>query len=666
VPDYGDAFPTNPSESLDTDGDGVGNNADPDDDNDGLADEFDDLPLNASEQHDFDKDGIGNNADADDDNDGLSDQQELILGTNSWLADTDLDGVNDGLDAFPTDNSETTDTDGDGIGNNADNDDDNDGYVDIVDAMPTDVNEWADTDADGIGNNADTDDDNDGVEDSADAFPYTASESVDTDGDGTGDNADVFPNDPTEAFDTDLDGIGNNADPDDDNDGVADADDDDPLDNQVGVLLSQRLFINAVTDAVNGYPTIVSIGYDVSDNNNKLNGIGFRVHYDSSIIKEPVIQNTFPEAYVIQGVGPYQDDQNYDNDIKTDSYLVFGWASLSGHWPSDVLPAKLMDIKFYVDWDNDEATSTETPINLSVVDGAEGYEVDTTDLSITVIAANWDFDGNGTADALTDGLMLLRYTFGIRDSNLTANAMSGNSTRTIDEVVENVTRSEPVADIDGNGSSDALTDGLMLLRYLFGLRGENLVVGAISANATRTNQEMVEEYINLHMPKEINPEVPISVSHYAFNETSEVILQRYGHEVTVAYNNQGNTNIEVRNTSSNIVLPEIVPTVFSASLNSSFVADMVSLDDGSFIIAYARQSGNSWGTSNVSCNYQIFSYDGTPLGSLTNFVSSKSEYTPSIFFEGTTLNQLSLTCNYRYDTNDYRSKQIDLGAIFED
>ena len=39
----------------------------------------------------------------------------------------------------------------------------------------------------------------------------------------------MFPDDPAESVDTDLDGIGNNADTDDDNDGVFDADDGDPL-----------------------------------------------------------------------------------------------------------------------------------------------------------------------------------------------------------------------------------------------------------------------------------------------------------------------------------------------------------------------------------------------------------------------------------------------------
>jgi len=58
---------------LDHDGDGVGNNADTDDDNDGVADTLDAFPLDANEALDSDGDGVGNNADSDDDNDGIMD-----------------------------------------------------------------------------------------------------------------------------------------------------------------------------------------------------------------------------------------------------------------------------------------------------------------------------------------------------------------------------------------------------------------------------------------------------------------------------------------------------------------------------------------------------------------------------------------------------------------
>jgi 6-phosphogluconolactonase (cycloisomerase 2 family) len=110
---------------------------------------------------DSDLDGVLNN-DIDTDGDGLTDAVD---------PDDDNDGVQDGQDAFPLDANESVDTDADGIGNNADNDDDNDGVQDGQDAFPLNANESVDTDGDGIGNNADTDDDNDGVLDVDDLDP---------------------------------------------------------------------------------------------------------------------------------------------------------------------------------------------------------------------------------------------------------------------------------------------------------------------------------------------------------------------------------------------------------------------------------------------------------------------------------------------------------------
>ena len=234
-------------------------------DGDGVEDNLDAFPQDSTESRDFDNDGIGDNADLDDDNDGLSDIHENNIGTNQFLKDTDGDGVLDGsdlfpldstefldfdldglgdntdqdddsdgvddsLDAFPLDASETLDTDSDQIGDNTDIDDDGDGVLDIDDPFPLDRTETVDTDNDGIGNNADNDDDNDGIIDGLDAFPIDVFESNDSDGDGLGDNSDPFPFDPNETIDTDSDGIGDNADTDDDGDLVLDSDDAFPLD----------------------------------------------------------------------------------------------------------------------------------------------------------------------------------------------------------------------------------------------------------------------------------------------------------------------------------------------------------------------------------------------------------------------------------------------------
>ena len=98
-----------------------------------MNDNLDAFPVNATETIDTDADGVGNNADTDDDGDTLLDTAETAAGTNPLLADSDADGVNDNLDAFPVDGTETIDTDADGIGNNTDTDDDGDTLLDTGD-----------------------------------------------------------------------------------------------------------------------------------------------------------------------------------------------------------------------------------------------------------------------------------------------------------------------------------------------------------------------------------------------------------------------------------------------------------------------------------------------------------------------------------------------------
>lgn len=52
----------------------------------------------------------------------------------------------------------------------------------------------------------------------------------------------------------------------------------------------------------------------------------------------------------------------------------------------------------------------------------------------------------------------------------------------------------PVLDVDLNGQFDALTDGLMLYRYLQGIRQPALTSGAVGAGAT-LNGAQIETFI---------------------------------------------------------------------------------------------------------------------------------------------------------------------------
>ena len=63
-----------------------------------------------------------------------------------------------------------------------------------------------------------------------------------------------------------------------------------------------------------------------------------------------------------------------------------------------------------------------------------------------------------------------------------------------------LTEAETELDIDGSGDVTALTDGLILIRYLFGFSGDSLIGGAIGTNATRTTSTEIEGYIKPRVP----------------------------------------------------------------------------------------------------------------------------------------------------------------------
>ena len=83
--------------------------------------------------------------------------------------------------------------------------------------------------------------------------------------------------------------------------------------------------------------------------------------------------------------------------------------------------------------------------------------------------------------------------------------MATDSTMTSDEVQVAVEKALVIADVDGDGNVDALTDGLIVLRYMFGLTGDTLMDGVVSANATRASAESVQQHIELYMPNNLLP-----------------------------------------------------------------------------------------------------------------------------------------------------------------
>ncbi|MEO1050283.1 MAG: T9SS type A sorting domain-containing protein [Bacteroidota bacterium] len=263
----------------DPDGDGFDNDADLDDNNDGIPDTEQGLGIDPgadldtdgtpnyldtdfvhptlgafadanadgiNDLFDADMDGIPNHFDLDSDNDGIPNAVEANAGAlpanmnengqypiaYAAANDANNDGLVNDVDTGSGGTVLSTDTDGDGIDDFLDADSDADGIPDAIEAGGTDANNngfvdtFRNTDGDALPDYLDFDSDGDGISDIVEAQStagFTSPSGTDTDGDGIDD---AFDSDNggtnIDPVDTDVDGTPDYRDTDSDNDTVLD------------------------------------------------------------------------------------------------------------------------------------------------------------------------------------------------------------------------------------------------------------------------------------------------------------------------------------------------------------------------------------------------------------------------------------------------------------
>lgn len=156
----------------------------------------------------------------------------------------------------------------------------------------------------------------------------------------------------------------------------------------------------------------------------------------------------------------------------------------------------------------------------------------------------FDIDGNGKTEPLTDGLLALRYQFGFRAEALISRAIGTGATRqTADKIEAYLNENKTVFDIDGNDKTGPLTDGLLLLRYLFGFNGDSLINNAIATNASRSTEVQVIDYMESHNVQSIGTDVIISEV-MAVNKTGLVNSDNKRHD-WIELHNRGEKTVNI-------------------------------------------------------------------------------------------------------------------------
>ncbi len=114
----------------------------------------------------------------------------------------------------------------------------------------------------------------------------------------------------------------------------------------------------------------------------------------------------------------------------------------------------------------------------------------------SVALAILDIDANGVAHADTDGALVVRYLFGIRGASLIDGVVAGDCTRcTASEIEAYLNTHQTKFDVDLSGSAAALQDGQVIIRYLNGVRGASLINGVVDPNGQRTTVQEIENYL---------------------------------------------------------------------------------------------------------------------------------------------------------------------------
>jgi hypothetical protein len=108
---------------------------------------------------------------------------------------------------------------------------------------------------------------------------------------------------------------------------------------------------------------------------------------------------------------------------------------------------------------------------------------------------NTDVDRSGSATSTTDALAIFRFLLNYPDAVSGNGALPATASPPGGSISSYLSSIRPLLDIDANGEADAMTDGLLILRYAAGFRGEALIANCVGPGARRTTASAIETHL---------------------------------------------------------------------------------------------------------------------------------------------------------------------------
>lgn len=177
-------------------------------------------------------------------------------------------------------------------------------------------------------------------------------------------------------------------------------------------------------------------------------------------------------------------DSDDDNDGIADIYDQFPQDDRYSVDSDDDGLSDLWEIQFGLDPTNPSDASSDRD--------DDGYSALQEFAAGIVPVGSLDVDGNGQYDGLTDGMLLLRHMFGYSGEQLINNAVAGDALyKSASAIQVRIDALGDRIDVDNSQHIDALTDGLLILRYLLEYQEGELIDNALSPEGTRLDASSI-------------------------------------------------------------------------------------------------------------------------------------------------------------------------------
>jgi hypothetical protein len=117
--------------------------------------------------------------------------------------------------------------------------------------------------------------------------------------------------------------------------------------------------------------------------------------------------------------------------------------------------------------------------------------------------ASLNIDGSTATvyDAATDGVMILRYMTGIRGDAISDGVIGATATRNAAQIATYLDNIKRQFDIDGDGAVNPATDGALIVRHMRGMSlSSSYIMNVFNPTGLRGNEDDITSYLARMMP----------------------------------------------------------------------------------------------------------------------------------------------------------------------